>query len=119
MIETKAAFAGCTKRSLRLIFSSVRLRLRTKVQSINESFRHSPELQKEMLVGHDTKKNQEFRFFVLSMQQATIRIKKNQFETGDKLQTSRFDPPSRKAYEPQFTQEFLEIVAIVSSRTPT
>ena len=46
-------------------------------------------------------------------------IKKPKFKTGDRVRTSKYDLPFRKSYEPQFTREVFQIVAISSRNFPT
>ena len=38
---------------------------------------------------------------------------------GDRVRISKYDLPFRKGYKPQFTQEILEIVAIITEKPPT
>ena len=46
-------------------------------------------------------------------------IKKPEFKVGDKVRISKYDLPFRKSYEPQFTKEVFEIVALSSKKPPT
>ena len=41
------------------------------------------------------------------------------FKIGERVRISKYDPPFRKGYKPEFTQEVFEIVAISSRKPPT
>ena len=45
--------------------------------------------------------------------------KKPKFGIGDRIRFSMYDLQFRKGYEPQFTQEKFEIVAIATKKLPT
>ena len=47
------------------------------------------------------------------------KFRKPQFKIGDRVRISKYDYSFRKGYNPQFTQEVLEIVAISSGKPPT
>ena len=72
-----------------------------------------------MLNRLDTKEYQQFRLFVHSVQQASRRIKKIQFQTGNRVRISKYDLPLRTDCKPQFCREFFEIVPISSRQPPT
>ena len=44
---------------------------------------------------------------------------KPKVKVGDRVRISKYDLPFRKGYEPQFTKEIFEIVAISSKKPPT
>ena len=46
-------------------------------------------------------------------------FRKHQFKIGDRVRIPKYDLPLRRGYEPGFTQEIFEIVAISSRKTPT
>ena len=46
-------------------------------------------------------------------------FRKPKFKVGDRVRISKYDLPFRKGYEPQFTQEVFEIVAISPKKPPT
>ena len=45
--------------------------------------------------------------------------KKPTFKNGDRLRTSKYDLPFRKSYNPQFTREVFETLAIATRKPPT
>ena len=45
--------------------------------------------------------------------------KKPTFKFGDRVRISMYDLPFGKSYEPQFTSEVFEIVAIATKKPPT
>ena len=47
------------------------------------------------------------------------KSRKPKFKVGDRVRISKYDLPFRKGYEPQFTKEVFEIVAITSKKPPT
>ena len=46
-------------------------------------------------------------------------FKKLKVKIGDSFGISNYDLPSRKGYEPQFTEDALEILAVFSKKLPT
>ena len=46
-------------------------------------------------------------------------FKEPKFKIGDRVRIWKYDLPFRKGYEPQFTKEVFEIVAISSRKPPT
>ena len=62
-------------------------------------------------------KNSEFLSILYSKPLRELR--KPKFESGDRVRISKYDLPLSKGYNPQFTQEVFEIVAISSRKPPT
>ena len=46
-------------------------------------------------------------------------FKKPSVKSGDRVQISKYDLPSREGYKPQFTREVFETVAIATRKPPT
>ena len=65
----------------------------------------------------NTVKNCDFMSILYSK---PLRVfKKPTFKIGDRVRISEFDLPFRKGYQPQFTREVFEIVAIATRKQPT
>ena len=62
-------------------------------------------------------KNSDFKSILYS--QPLREYKKPKFGIGDRVRISKYDLLFRKGYKPQFTQEFVEIVAIATKKPPT
>ena len=57
------------------------------------------------------------RLYVFFYSTPLRQVKKPTFKVGDRVRISKYDLPFRKGYDPQFTREVFEIVAI-SARKP-
>ena len=65
-------------------------------------------------------KNVKNSDFLSSLYSKPLReFKKPKFKVGDRVRISKYNLPFRKGYEPQFTKEVFEIIAISSKKPPT
>ena len=119
MIETKAAFAERTIRSLKNILYRYMEdngykyihKLTQIVTTLNSRRNCSIDLIPNNVKNSD---------FVSILYSKTLReFKKPKFKVGDRVRFSKYDLPFRKGYRPQFTEEIFEIVAISSKKPPT
>ena len=62
-------------------------------------------------------KNSDFLSILYSKPLREFR--KPKFKVGDRVRISKYDTPFRKGYNPEFTKEVFEIVAISSKKPPT
>ena len=119
MSETNAAFAERTLRSLKNIFYRYMEdngyeyihKLTQFVTTIN-----SRRICLIDLVPNNVK-NSDFLSILYSKPLREFR--KPQFKIGDRVRISKYDLPFRKGYRPQFIQEFFQVIAISSRKTPT
>ena len=63
------------------------------------------------------KNNSDFFSFLYSKPPREFR--KRKFRFGDRVRISKYDLPFSEGYNPQFTKEVFEIVAISSKKPPT
>ena len=121
MSETKAAFAERTKRSL--IKKNILYRYMEKF-----GYKYIHKLP-QFITTLNSRRNSS-----IDMRPNTVKIcdfmsvlyskplgefKKRSFKVGDRVRISKYDLHFRKVYEPQFTREVFEIVAIATRKLPT
>ena len=119
MSETKAAFAERTIRSLKNVLYRYMedngykyiYKLTQLVTSLNSRRNCSIDLIPKNV------KNSDFLYILYSKPLREFR--KPKFQVGDRVRTSKYDLPFRKGYNPRFTQEVFQIVAISSEKPPT
>ena len=119
MSETKAAFAERTVQSLKTIL--YRYMEHNGYKYIHKSTQFVTTLSSRRNCSIDlipeNVKNSDFLSFLYSKSPREVRKHKNKI--GDIVRMSKYVLPFRKDYQPQFTQEVLEIVAIYSRKRPT
>ena len=117
MSETKAAFAERTIRSLKNI-------LYCYTEDYGDKYIHKlPQFIGTMNSRNNSRidmkpnhvKNSDFMSILYS--KPLREYKKPKFGIGDRVLISKYGLPFRKVYEPQFTQEIFEIVAIATKKT--
>ena len=119
MSETKAAFAERTIRSLKIIFYRYMEdngykyihKLTQFVTTLNSRGNCSIDLIQKKVKNSD--------FLIILYSKPLREFRKYKFKVGDRVRISKNDLPFRKCYKPQFTREFVEIVAISSRKPPT
>ena len=117
--ETKAAFAERTIRSLKNIpyrymgdYGYKYLhKLPQFITTLNSRRNSSIDMRP------NTVKNCDFMSILYS--KPLREFKKPAFKIGDRVRISKYDLPFRKGYNPQFTREVFEIVAIATIKPPT
>ena len=118
MSETKAAFAERTKRSLKNILHRYMEdfgykyihKLPQFITTLNSRRNSSIDMRP------NTVKNCDFMSTLYS--KPLREFKKPTFKIGDRVQISKNDLSFRKGYEPQFTGEVFENVAIATKKPP-
>ena len=119
MNETKVAFAGHTKRSLKNI-------LYRYMEDFGYKFIHklpqfittlSSRRNSWIDMRPNTVKNCDFMSIRYS--KPLREFKKPTFKFGDRVQISKYDLLFRKGYKPLFTLEVFEIVAAATRKPPT
>ena len=119
MSETKAAFAERTIRSLKNIlyvymedfgYKHIQ-KLPQFITTLNSRGNSSIDMRP------NTVKNCDFMSILYT--KPLREIKKPTFKIGDGVRISKYDLPFCKSYNPQFTREFSEIVAIATRKPPT
>ena len=119
MIETKAAFAERTIRSLKIILYRYMEdygykyihKLTQFITTLNSRRNSSIDMRP------NTVKNCDFLSTLCS--KPLGEFKKLTFKIVDRMRISKYNLPSRKGYKPQFTREVFEIVAIATRKPPT
>ena len=119
MIETKAAFAERTIRSLKNILYRYMEdngykyihKLTQFVTTVNSRRNCSIDLIPKKV------KNSDFSSILYSKPLQELR--QSQHKNGDRARISKYDLPFRKGYKPEFTEELFETVAISSRKPPT
>ena len=119
IIETKAAFAERTIRSLK----------KTLYRYMEDNgYKYIHELTQFVKTLNSRRncsiylipKNVKNSAFLSILYSKPLReFRKPKFKVGDRVRISKYDLPLRKGYKPQFTQEVFEIVAISSRKPPT
>ena len=117
--ETKTAFAERTIRSLKNILYRYMVYYGYKyIQKIPQFL---ATMNSRNSRGIDMKpnhvKNSDLTSILYS--KPLREYKKPKFRIGDRIRISNYDLPFRKGYEPQFTQEISEIVAIAAKKPAT
>ena len=119
MSETKAAFAERTRRSLKNILygymEDYGYKYIHELPQVLATTNSRNNRSLDMKPNHV--KNSDFMSILYS--KPFREYKKPKFGIGDRVRISNYDLPSRKGYKPQFTQEFLEIVALATKKPPT
>ena len=119
MSEEKAAFAERTVRSLKnLLYRYMEdngykyiHKLTQLVTTLNFQRNCSKDLIPKIVKNSD--------FLSILYGKPLREFRKPKFEIGDRVPISKYDLHFRKGYEPQFTKELLENVAISSRKPPT
>ena len=62
---------------------------------------------------------QNWDFMSILYSKPLREFKKPTFKIGDRVRISKYDLPFRKGYQPQFTREVFEIVAIATRKPST
>ena len=119
MIETKAAFAERTIRSLKNIvyrymedFGYKYIHKLPQIITTLNSRRNS-----SIEMRPNTVKN--CHFMSILFRKPLREFKKPAFKIGERVRISKYDLPFRKGYKPEFTREIFEIVAIATRKQPT
>ena len=119
MSETKAAFAECTKRSLKNILyrymEDFGYKYIHKLLQFITTLNSRGNSSIDMIPN--TVKNCNFMSILYS--KPLRKSRKPIFNIGDRVRISKKDLPFRKGYKPQFTRENFEIVAIATRKPPT
>ena len=116
MSETKAAFAGRTKRSLKnLLYRYMEdfgyeciHKLPQFITTLNSRRNSSIDMRP------NTVKNGDFMSILYS--KPLREFKKPTFKIGDGVRIAKYDLSFRKGHKPQFTRQVFEIVAIATRR---
>ena len=119
VIETKAAFAEPTIRSVKnILYRYVEdngykyiHKLTQFVTTVNSRRNCSMDL-----IPKNVKKSD---FLSILYSKPLRDFSKPKFKVGDRVRISKYDIPVRKCFKPQFTKEVFEIVAISSKKPPT
>ena len=119
MSETKVAFAERTKRSLKNILYRYMEdfwykyihKLPQFITTLNSKRNSSIDMRPITVKNCD--------FMSILYKKPLREFKKSTFKIGDRVRTSKYDLPFHKGYEPQFTREVFEIVAIATRKPPT
>ena len=119
MSETKAAFAERTIRSLKNVLyrymEAYVYKYIHKLPQFNTTL-NSRKIS-SIYMGPNTVKNCDFTSFLNSKH--LREYKKLTFKIGNRVRISKYDWLFRKGYQPQFTREVFENVAIASKKPPT
>ena len=119
MSETKAAFAERTIRSLKNIL--YRYMEHNGYKYIHKLTQFVTTLNSRKICSIDLMpknvKNSDCLSILYS--KPLRQIRKPKCKVGDRVRISKYDLPFNKGYEPQFTKEVFEIVAISSRKPPT
>ena len=119
MSETKAAFAERTIRSLKNILYRY---------MEDNGYKYFHKLSQFVTILNSRRncsidlipKNVKNSDFLCTLYCKPLReFRKPMFKVGDRFRISKYDPPFRKGYKPQFTKEVFEIVAVSSEKPPS
>ena len=119
MIETKAAFAERTIRSLKNFVHRYMEDFGNKYKHKLPQFITTLNSRRNSLIDMrpNTVKNCDFMSILYC--KPLQEFKKPIFKIGDRVRISKYGLPFRKGYRPQFTREVFEIVAIATTKPPT
>ena len=119
MNETKAAFAERTIRSLKNILYRYMEdygykyihKLPQFITTLNSRRNSSIDMRPNSVKNCDS--------MSILYSKPSKEFKKPTFKIGDRVRISKYELPFRKGYQPQFTRESFEIVAIAKRKPPT
>ena len=119
MSETKATFAERTIRSLRNILYRYMEEYGYKYIHKLSQFVKILKSRKTRTINMVPNKVKNSDFMSILYGKPIRELPPPKFAIGDKVRISKIDPPFRKGYKPQFTEEIFEIVALASRKPPT
>ena len=119
MSDTKAVFAKCTLRSLKFTFYRYKEdfgykyihKLPQFITNLNSRPNRSIHLRPNTVTDGD--------FMSILYSKHFREYRKPTMKAGVRMRISNFDLPFREGYEPQFTRELFEMLAIATRKPPT
>ena len=119
MIETKAAFAERTIRSLKNILYRYMKDYGYKFSHILPQFIATKNSRNNRCIDMKANNVENSDFMSILDSKPLREYKKPKIGNGDRVRISKYDLPFGKGFKPQFTHEIFEIVAIVTKKPPT
>ena len=118
MSETKATFAECTIRSLKItLYRYLEDNGYRYIQKLTQ-FVTTLNSRRNCAVDLIPKNVENSDFLSIPYSKPLRKFRKLKFKIRDKVRISKYDLPFRKGYKPQFTKKIFEIVAISSRKPP-